>query len=284
MDKNKIRKKVEKFEGTHRREHFEHLSFTIMLVQPETAGNVGSVARLMKNFNFHDLVVFNPIAPVEEISSYETQGFAMHGRDILLNSDIVELDDQKSHLKILKSYLNDYDLTIGTTAKGKHFTNINRSTALFPEDLELPVSDTPLKIAILFGKESRGLTNQELDLIDILLRIPADDSYPTLNLSHAAGIILYEFFKKLHKITLGRGKNPVLLADREDRQILYEHIQTLIKTIKIRRFRKMDSLRAFKNIFERTIMSNRELSLILGLFSKLNSVLEDIDLFKEENT
>jgi TrmH family RNA methyltransferase len=140
-----------------------------------------------------------------------------------------------------------------------------------------------MDIAVLFGKESRGLTNKELELIDILLRIPASESYPTLNLSHAVGIILYELYKKLHSITIGRGEHPVLLADKEDRQILYQYIENLMKKIKVRNYRKNDSIQAFKNIFERAMMSNRELTLILGFFSRLSSLLEDVDLFEDEN-
>lgn len=280
LDKQKIQEKLEEFEGTQRYEGFKNLSFTIVLVQLETGTHAGSVARLIKNFDFQNLVIFNPIASQEDILGYKSQGFAMHGKDILLNSTIIQVEEQKDHLKRLQKYLKTFDLTLGTTAKGKHFTNLNR-LSVFPEDFSLPRSQKPLNIAILFGKESRGLTNKELDMIDILLRIPASESYPTLNLSHAVGIILYELFKKLHSIPIGRGENPVLLADKEDRQILYHHINELIKKIKIRNFRENDSLQAFKNIFERTMMSNRELSLILGFFSKLNSLLKDVDLFEE---
>lgn len=282
MDKEKIREKLEEFEGTHRYEGFENLNFTVILVQLETATHAGSVARLIKNFAFQDLVIFNPIASKENILNHKTQGFAMHGKDILLNSTIIEVERQKDHLGELKDYLKQFDLTIGTTAKGEHFTNLKR-LSIFPEDFNLPRSQEPLDIAVLFGKESRGLTNKELELIDILLRIPASESYPTLNLSHAVGIILYELYKKLHSTTIGRGEHPVLLADKEDRQILYKHIQDLMKRIKVRNYRKNDSLQAFKNIFERTMMSNRELTLILGFFSRLNSLLEDVDLFKDEN-
>lgn len=281
LDKDKINQKVENFKGTQRYDGFGKLSFTIILVQLETASHAGSVARLIKNFDFKELVIFNPIASNKQILNYETQGFAMHGKDILLNSTIINVEDQQHHIHTLKEYLKQFDLTIGTTAKGKHYTNLSR-LSIFPDDFDLPRSQKSLNIAVLFGKESRGLTNEELDLIDILLRIPASESYPTLNLSHAVGIILYELYRKLHSIPLGRGENPVLLSDKEDRQILYQHIQELIRKIKIRNFREKDTLQALKNIIERAMMTNRELTLILGLFSKLNSLLKDVELFDDE--
>jgi tRNA C32,U32 (ribose-2'-O)-methylase TrmJ len=132
----------------------------------------------------------------------------------------------------------------------------------------------------LFGKESRGLTNEEISLADILIRIPTSNDYPTLNLSHACGIILFELFKKITIVNIGRGKHPVLLANRDDRLLLYDFIAHLIKKLKIPPYKEKNIYHAFKNTFERSIMSRKELSLITGLFSKLNSVVDGLDLYK----
>jgi len=280
MDKKKIKQELDKFIGTHRNDKFKNLKFSIILVQPETGENVGFIARIMKNFEFDDLIIFNPIETIDNILSYEAQGYAMHGKDVLLNANIIEIDDQNKHIECLRDYLENFDLVIGTTAKGKRYTNLNR-LAIFVEDFSIPISGKPLKIAILFGKESRGLTNQEAEISDILLRIPASDSYPTLNLSHASGIILYEFYKKLHVIRMGRGKNPILLAEKSERKILYKYIKKLIKKLKIRNYRKKNAFYAFKNVFERALMSKKELSMILGFFSKTYTLLKDKNLFDE---
>ena len=72
-------------------------------------------------------------------------------------------------------------------------------------------------------------------------------------------------------------KHPVLLADKEDRLLLYKFINSLIKKLKIRTYREENVYHAFKNIFERSIMSKKELSLITGLFSKLDSIVNDIN-------
>ena len=113
------------------------------------------------------------------------------------------------------------------------------------------------------------------------MRIPTGEEYPTLNISHACGIILYELFKKTHLLNIGRGTHPVLLADREERRILYRFIDILIEKVKIRNFRKNNVLNAFKNVFERAIMSKKELRLITGLFSKISSILKDINLYED---
>ncbi|MFW9988091.1 MAG: RNA methyltransferase [Candidatus Odinarchaeota archaeon] len=281
MNKKKIKYELKNFQETHIINEFKNISFTIILVQPENAGNIGAIARVMKNFNFKNLIIFNPIERVDNILSYETQGFAMHGKDILFNARIIELNNQDNHLSELKNLVEGFDYIIATTARGKNYSNIRR-LALFPENLDIPTSEKPLNIAILFGKESRGLTNEEISFADIILRIPTNTHYSALNLSHACGIILYEIFKKINFITIGRGENPVLLADKKDRQILYKMIKNIIDSLKIRSYKEENVFFAFRNIFGRSMISTKELSLILGLFSKVNSVLENLNLYQNK--
>jgi TrmH family RNA methyltransferase len=279
LNKKKLKSDLDSYQETQRIEEYKKLTFTVVLVRPEHAGNIGSIARVMRNFNFKKLIIFNPIESRENILSYETQGFAMHGKEILLSADIKEIKDQETHLSEYKKLLKQFDLVIATTSKGERNSNINR-LATFPMDLSLPNSTKSLNIAILFGRESRGLTNDEISLTDILLRIPTGLDYPSLNISHACGIILYEIFKKIHKVNIGRGLRPVLLADREDRQLLQDFIQNIINKLKIRTHKKENVKFAFRNVFERALLSKRELSLIMGLFSKVESILENLNLFE----
>ncbi len=280
LDKKKLGKEINEFQETHLIEEYKNLSFTVVLIRPETVGNIGSIARIMKNFNFDKLIILNPMESVETILSYESQGFAMHGKDILLNSEIIIVKNQENHLEELKKLLSRFNLVLATTAKGIRNTNIKR-VSVFPEDFNLPISEEPLKIAILFGKESRGLTNEEIRLSDIKLRIPTSDEYPTLNLSHACGIILYEIFKKLYILNIGRGKHPTLVANKDDRRILYSFIDKIIKKVKIRTYKKENMYDSFKNVFERAFMTKKELSLITGLFSKIYGIIKDIEIFDE---
>jgi len=277
-NKKKIKQELESHKVTQRAEEFKNLEFTVMLVKPEHAANIGSIARIMANFDFGKLVIFNPIERTENIFKYQTQGFAMHGKDILMEAKVIDVEEKENHLSDLKSRLDQFDLVLATTAKGKRYDNIKR-LAIFPEDLTIPNSVKPLKIVLLFGRESRGLTNDEISLADILLRIPTGENYPTLNLSHACGIILYEIFKKTNLLTIGRGKKPVLLASREDRQILYKNINIILDKLKIRIHRKENVYMAFKNILERAFMSKKELTLMSGIFSKLDRFIGELHLF-----
>ena len=274
---------LDAFEETNLSKEYKNLQFTVVLVQPEHSGNIGSIARVMANFNFPNLILFNPIEQIEKIFSYETQGFAMHGKNILMNAEVIQSNKKSLHLIEFEKFLNRFDLIIATTAKGKRYTNIRR-TAIFPEHLELPFSQKEMKIAILFGKESRGLTNEEIQLADIILRIPTNNLYPTLNISHACAIILYEVFKKIYNLNIGRGKHPILLAEREDRKILLNTIKEVIQKLKVRNYKQGRVYFAFRNVLERSLMTKKEASLILGVFSKINSLFNHRDLFSENST
>ncbi|MHA2397464.1 MAG: RNA methyltransferase [Promethearchaeota archaeon] len=266
------------YQKTQRVGDFKNIKFSIVLIRPKEVGNIGSVARVMRNFDFSDLFIFNPSESKQKIMSYYTHGFAMGGKDVLMNAKIIEIENQVNYLENFKMLLDQFDLVIATTAKGTSSGNIKR-TAITPEELEIPLSPSTLKIGILFGRESRGLSNEEIRLTDIILRIPTGEEYPTMNLSHACGIVLYEIFKKITKVNIGSTKNPVVLASREDRQLLLNIIKNIIEKLKIRTHRKEKVHLAFKNILERSFISQKELSLVTGLFSKVNKNLEDLDLY-----
>lgn len=282
MSKKKLKRDINDNQETRIKSEFENLSFTVVLVQPEYAGNIGSIARVMGNFDFNRLVIFNPIEEIDKIKSYMTQGYAMHGKDILLGAKIVDFEDQENHINKFKGFMKNFDLIIATTAKGKHFRNIKR-TAIFPENLSLPISNRKLEVAIVFGKESRGLTNAEIEIADIILRIPTGNVHPTMNLSHACGVILYEIFNKTRTVALGRGENPISLAGREEREVIYNLIKSIITQLKVRDYKEKRVFLAFKNILERALITKKEMSLIMGVFSKIDSILKKMDPYSSVN-
>src|SRR5439155_23536632 len=152
----------------------------IVLVEAKNEGNVGAVARAMKNFDASDLVLVNP-CPL----GIEARQRAMHGVDILESARV---------FPDLASALKDADLIVGTsgidTESEKRFPRI----AIGPRDLAIKVHDVQGTIALLFGREDFGLLDEELRQCDLLVKVPASTGYPILNLSHAATILLYELF------------------------------------------------------------------------------------------
>ena len=159
---------------------------SIILIEPKRQENLGAIARSMKNFGFENLVLVNPKCKIGK-SAIKV---AKHGKSIL---DKVKIKDF--------SYLKRFDYLIGTSAILGTDYNIPRN-AINAEQLadrlskiKKKNSKSKLKIGILIGRENIGLKNEEINLCDILVSIPASKKYPTLNISHACSIVLYELFK-----------------------------------------------------------------------------------------
>ncbi|MFX0073621.1 MAG: hypothetical protein ACFFAO_21295, partial [Candidatus Hermodarchaeota archaeon] len=112
---------------------------------------------------------------------------------------------------------------------------------------------------------------------------PTSNKYSALNLSHACGIILYEIFKIINMINIGRGEHPVLVASRDDRLILLNIIKEIISKLKIRTHKEKNVFFAFRNLLGRSLISKKELSLILGVFSKVNMLLDDVNPYENSD-
>lgn len=151
-----------------------------ILVEPKEPGNVGASARAIKNMGFSNLCVVNPPASVTE---GEGRWFARNAHDVLSSAQIYES---------LIEATADKAVVVGTTRrKGK------RRGLIMPADegaSRLYGMAQANKVAVLFGREARGLFNEEVEECGFMLSIPSSKAQPSLNLSHAVMIIAYELF------------------------------------------------------------------------------------------
>jgi len=159
--------------------------FTVVLVEPESDGNIGFVSRAMKNFGLKNLIIVKPKAPLGD----EIKAYSMHGYDIYARSKIEDSLD----------CLKRFDIIVGFTANVKYGAKILRDPLPARDLIKNLGPASSRNIALVFGRESRGLTNGELAMCDIVSTIPADSAYPTMNLSHAVSIVLYELFLREHE-------------------------------------------------------------------------------------
>ena len=95
------------------------------------------------------------------------------------------------------------------------------------------------KIAILFGREGNGLTNNEIDMCDIIVSIPTDAGYPIMNISHAAAIILYEVFKNRNNFPVEGLEESTAL----EKEYLINDMEKLIDTLPIPDHKKRNGLK-----------------------------------------
>ena len=238
----------------------------VIIMDPKFPGNIGAIARVMKNFNFQNLEIVN--SNRIDIKNDESMARAMHGKDVLEGTTIFH------SLKELIN-LRKFDFLIGTTALPGGSYNPLRLT-ISPRQLCKNL-DIDGRIGIIFGREDSGLTNKELDLCDVIVTIPAGD-YSTLNLSHAVTIILYELF--IWKNSLG--KNVIFReANVDHKKNLLSKFDSILMFLneKIKKFNPhhvSDTQRIFRNLIGRSFISEREANTLARILRYIDESLQGI--------
>lgn len=150
----------------------------VVLVDPEYQQNVGYCARSMANFGFDDLAIVKGIRLGLEAKKYSKHAFG--------------LLQKAKKAKTMKAATTGCSVIIGTTALHGEGRDVLRN-AITPREAAEKLRNTNANVALLIGREGTGLTKEELQMCDFVIRIPASKEYGTLNISHALAILLYEF-------------------------------------------------------------------------------------------
>jgi len=156
-----------------------HSDVRFILVRPKIAGNIGSVARVLVNMGFDDLVIVDPQAdPHSEVARRR----ASRAGTVLDRALITES---------LPEALEGIVYTVGATCRPGLYRSQSQLT---PRELASIVVERSEPTATVLGPEDFGLSNDDVLCCDATVRIPAHDDYPSLNLSHAAAVLAYELF------------------------------------------------------------------------------------------
>src|SRR5262249_45217860 len=146
----------------------------IVLVRPRDPNNIGAVARAMKNFGFTDLAIVTPHPPIwSEVVS------AVNATDVLTNARVCgSLDDA----------IADCNLVVGTTDR----TRVEEKQTVFtPYDLSRELAAADYNLALVFGSEKHGLTNEDLSRCHRVMSIPTERNCPSMNLGQAVAVCCY---------------------------------------------------------------------------------------------
>lgn len=152
----------------------------VVLVEPEGEINVGFIARLIENFCVDEFYIVNP-----KINITDARRFAARASHIL---------DKVVIVNTLNEALKGIELSGCTSAKVGSAGDYLRHSVSIEKFVELALCYK--SVALVFGRESVGLTRNELRQCDLVVYIPTSPKYPALNVSHAVAIALYELFKK----------------------------------------------------------------------------------------
>lgn len=229
------------------------LKLRIILVEPASEGNVGSVCRAMKNFGQTDLYLVRPCKTGDF-----ARAMASHAQDLLDRAVIVDS---------LAEALNGVNIVVGTTGKpGSSFREHNRMPYFGPSELRAMLEDKEGLVAIVFGREDHGLNNEEIARSDIILTIPASDEYPVLNLSHAVAVVLYE----LSELEGG----TFLLASGELTEVLYHHFEHLLESVNYSDHKRGKTLLMIRRILGRAMLTNREYYTLMGVMREIELAIQ----------
>lgn len=231
----------------------------IVLNGPKYAGNIGSVARCAKNMGIEKILVVNgrniPQAEMKQTSTH----FAS------------ELIDQIQYFDNLNQALQGFEFIVGTTAR----LGSVRGPVVSPREMAKSLIDLSRhnRVALLFGPEDTGLSNEDLRLCHSLVTIPTSEKFKSINLSHAVMILCYEIF------TAQRGELETFmprLATAAEIEGMDEQLKALLQKIGFLNPQNPEHwMRHIRRFFARTRLFSRDVKIIRGICRQLDWYLEN---------
>ena len=234
----------------------------IILIEPNGPLNVGSVARLCSNFDVEELRI---VSPKCDIFSLEAKKMALKGQKFL------------DHCKIfdnLEKAIFDCDLVLASCGRIdiSKDTFFESSEDIFNWTLSFKKINN---LAIIFGREDRGLTNSELLLANKTFNIPTSQNNPSLNLSHAVSIVLYEL-NKLSKVNFNREQEVFNLASSKQIHDSFAEIEELLLEVGyLLKHTSKAKINKFKNYILRANTSMHEINVVRGIVHQINWFLNN---------
>ncbi len=227
----------------------------VVLVETSHPGNIGAVARAMKNMGLEQLVLVNP----RQFPHSESIARASGAGDLLARARVAESVEEA---------LAGCGFVVATTSRERdqRFRVLDVRAAagrLLRESGRGPA-------AILFGSERAGLTNEQLEAAHALVRIPVSDTYPSLNLAMAVQIVVYELFR-------ARGtERPMAgdpLADPQELQRLYAHLSQVLTEIDFRDRTQSGThlMGRIRRFLQRAELDRNEVNILRGILTAVQS-------------
>ncbi|MEW6352259.1 MAG: RNA methyltransferase [Thermodesulfobacteriota bacterium] len=230
-----------------------------VLVGVTHPGNVGAIARVMKNMGLSRLVLVSCVD-----SGPETEAFANASGAYDIVQRALITDD-------LSGALGTSLMAAGTSGRlgGK------RVTGLAPREL-VPVMLDRAKtgvVSCVFGRESRGLTNEEMKLCSHHMIVPTHADFASMNVAHAAAVVGYELFTLACRPVgfQARRSQPAAVASLEDMFAHIEHVLT--RAGFLRPDNPLRMMRDIRRILNRADMDERDVKIVRGIFRKMDNMV-----------
>ena len=226
----------------------------LILVGLRGGVNLGLIARLAENFMTEEIRLVKP--ELEDEDMEKAWVFAARAREAI-NEKLIFFDK-------LEEAIRDMDIVFATSAVSAYDgANIRRRAVTPEEAVEISVKGRYNNIGLVFGRESTGLTNEEIDKCDNLITIEASPIYRTLNIAISVAIILYVFF--VNRKRFGK-KRKFASRELRSRAINYFYDISMVITENVDYAER--TTRAFSNILNRGIPDYKEMKLLMGILRK----------------
>jgi len=225
------------------------VNITVVLHSPQDIINVAVVIRAMKNFGFRDLRLVSPA----EFDIGRIEGIAHKTGDVVQRTKV--FDD-------LDSALADFTMVVGLTARGR---SAKRNVQFVGEAVqELVALEDSHRTAVVFGREDKGLTNEDLDRCHRIVTIPTTDDHSSMNLSQAATVTLYELFRAGCELPdKKRPRRDAPPATREQLELLFRDAEEALHAIEFFKSGNEDAImRTVREIAHRGPLDEREVRLL----------------------
>lgn len=233
----------------------------IILVNTSHPGNIGSVARAMKNMGLKHLRLVNP----KMFPHPEATALASGASDVLIQAKL---------FSDLKEAIKDQQLIYAFSSRSRHL----EWPPFTPRECVDHIAEegTGAKIALVFGNERAGLTNEELSLCQFHVSIPTHSDYPSLNLAQAVQVIAYELWVK----SLSESKPQLIsnklakkriLAPAEQIEGFFQHLeQTLVKIKVLHPHQNKKMILRLRRLFHRAQLDSDEINILRGILKAIN--------------
>ena len=252
------------FKGDKAQENIQR-SIEFILVGTTHPGNIGAAARAMKNMGITRLSLVSPKEFPSKTAFYRSKAA----------SDILERAKVYTNLK---EAVTEAELVIGTSVRNRKIP----WPIISPREAAKKVIDSSLhrkkKIVVIFGREDRGLTNEELGLCNLHVHIPSSEEYPSLNLAQAVQILAYEIRLAILS-TRGNTEKQVWdvpLAKNSEIEYLIKHFNEVMQEVGFyEENNPRQLLTRVRRFFKRSNLDHMEANIFRGVFAAIQKKLKE---------
>ena len=227
------------------------------MVNTTEPGNIGAAARAMKNMMLSQLYLVSPSNFPSAVATARASG----ADDILSNARVCST---------LEEALNGVKLVVGASARQRNIKWRQLDVIDTCSQIQSSLVSSDEDVAVVFGTENSGLTNEELDLCSILMTIPGNPKYFSLNVASAIQVFAYQNF--ISSIDGKFDNTPKDIASFEDLNSFYKHLEQVLEHINYFDSKKPKSLlmRRMRRLFGRSELEKEEVAILRGILNKIN--------------